>query len=585
MAKEIRRRNRSREGLPEGLPEGLSQGNSEVLSGVFGVSPLLSRIFSARGIKSPAELDLGLKHLLPPGKLKNIELAADLVVKALVAQKRILIVGDFDADGATSCALMVHGLRSFGAQFADYLVPSRFDFGYGLTPEIVALAHEQKNPDLIVTVDNGISSVEGVLKATELGIETLITDHHLAPETLPQASAIVNPNQPGCEFPSKVLAGVGVAFYLLTVVRQHLDQQGWFEQRVKPTLVDYLDLVALGTIADVVPLDYNNRILVNEGLRRIRVGKSRPGLLAMLRFSRTRIELVTSQDLAFFVGPRLNAAGRLDDMSLGIECLLCDDDFQADELAAGLDALNTERREIEHEMKQQALETLRALPSADLDQSIGIGLFDESWHQGVVGIVASRIKDRFHRPVVAFARVSEKELKGSGRSIPGFHMRDAFAAIDAQNPGLIKKFGGHAMAAGLSLHPDDLKQFNSAFNYEADRLLKADDLAPAVFTDGELVDAHSIPLAREIAMAAPWGQGFQEPVFDDEFEVIEQRIVGGRHLKLKVRPVHSDALIDAIAFGEDSTVEGRFRRMAYRLDVNEYRGLESVQLIIESLGN
>ena len=373
MAKEIRRR-----AVGPGVPE---------------VSPLLSKIYSARGIRSASELDLSLKHLTPPDRLKAIQEAAALVVSAMQNQKRILIIGDFDADGATSCALMVHGLRRLGCENADYLVPSRFEFGYGLTPEIVEVAKQSKQPDLIITVDNGISSVDGVRYANEQGIQVVITDHHLAPEVLPAAAAIVNPNQPGCDFPSKNLAGVGVAFYLLSVVRQQLDQIGWFENRAKPSMADYLDLVALGTVADVVPLDYNNRILVNEGLRRMRAGKTRPGILAMLRLAHTRFDCIASQDLGFFVGPRLNAAGRLDDMSLGIECLLTDDENLAMELAGQLDSMNTERREIENDMKQQALDSLKALHNSPNVNKVGITLFDDSWHQGVVGIVASRIKD------------------------------------------------------------------------------------------------------------------------------------------------------------------------------------------------
>ena len=548
------------------------------------VSPLLSKIYSARGIRSPDELDLSLKRLLPPNSLKGIQEAASLVASAIENQQRILIVGDFDADGATSCALMVLGLRRLGCLHADYLVPSRFEFGYGLTPEIVEVAQREKQPDLIITVDNGISSVEGVKYANEQGIQVVITDHHIAPEALPAAAAIVNPNQPGCEFPSKNLAGVGVAFYLLTVVRQQLEQREWFANRTKPSMADYLDLVALGTVADVVPLDQNNRVLVNEGLRRMRAGKTRPGILALLRLARTRFDCIASQDLGFFVGPRLNAAGRLDDMSLGIECLLTDDESLAIERAGQLDSMNAERREIENEMKQQALDSLKSLHNSPDVNKVGITLFDETWHQGVVGIVASRIKDRFHRPVVAFAQTSESEVKGSGRSIPGLHMRDVFASIDARFPGLIEKFGGHAMAAGLSMPRESLATFQQAFDQEAERVLSEEALTPAIFTDGELDTEPTVALARELGLICPWGQGFTEPLFDDEFEIIEQRIVGGRHLKLRVRRVDSDQLLDAIAFGEDSTVEGRFRRMAYRLDVNEYRGLESVQLIVESLG-
>lgn len=561
MAKEIRRRP---------IPITLS-----------GVSPLLSRLYASRGIESPEQMELGLKHLLPPTELKGIREAAALVGAAIQSNKRILILGDFDADGATSCVLMVHGLQALGASNVDYLVPNRFDFGYGLTPEIVDVAQSRK-PDLIITVDNGISSVSGVAHATSLGIQTLITDHHLAPEQLPDADAILNPNQPGCEFLSKNLAGVGVAFYLLSAVRQNLAEQNWFQHRELPVLADYLDLVALGTIADVVPLDRNNRILVNEGLRRIRAGKCRAGIKALLHLSGNRTEVVSAQDLAFFVAPRLNAAGRLEDISLGIECLLASDEIRAQELAGKLDSLNAERREIENEMKQQALATLREAATHE-SARVGVTLFDDTWHQGVVGIVASRIKDKLNRPVVAFARVSDTELKGSARSITGLHIRDAFAAIAAKHPGMLVKFGGHAMAAGLSLDIADLPKFEAAFDDEARRWLSDDDLTAAVVTDGELDEQLTVQLGRELSLACPWGQGFPEPIFDGEFEIVAQRIVGGRHLKLRLRPVDREELIDAIAFGQDSTVDGRFRRMAYRVSVNEYRGIESPQMIVECL--
>jgi single-stranded-DNA-specific exonuclease len=561
MAKEIRRRP-----IPITLP---------------GVSPLLSRLYASRGIESPEQMELGLKHLLPPTELKGIREAAALVGAAIQSNKRILILGDFDADGATSCVLMVHGLQALGASNVDYLVPNRFDFGYGLTPEIVDVAQSRK-PDLIITVDNGISSVSGVAHATSLGIQTLITDHHLAPEQLPDADAILNPNQPGCEFLSKNLAGVGVAFYLLSAVRQKLAEQNWFQHRELPVLADYLDLVALGTIADVVPLDRNNRILVNEGLRRIRAGKCRAGIKALLHLSGNRTEVVSAQDLAFFVAPRLNAAGRLEDISLGIECLLASDEIRAQELAGKLDSLNAERREIENEMKQQALATLREAATHE-SARVGVTLFDDTWHQGVVGIVASRIKDKLNRPVVAFARVSDTELKGSARSITGLHIRDAFAAIAAKHPGMLVKFGGHAMAAGLSLDIADLPKFEAAFDDEARRWLSDDDLTAAVVTDGELDEQLTVQLGRELSLACPWGQGFPEPIFDGEFEIVAQRIVGGRHLKLRLRPVDREELIDAIAFGQDSTVDGRFRRMAYRVSVNEYRGIESPQMIVECL--
>lgn len=550
-----------------------------------GISPLLSRLYSARGIASADQMDLGLKHLLPPTQLKGILDAAELVGSAIQLGKRILILGDFDADGATSCVLMVDGLEAMGACGVDYLVPNRFDFGYGLSPEIVDVARG-RNPDLIITVDNGISSVEGVAHATSLGIQTLITDHHLAPDELPKADAILNPNQPGCEFPSKHLAGVGVAFYLLSAVRQNLAEKNWFQFRELPVLADYLDLVALGTIADVVPLDRNNRIMVNEGLRRIRAGKCRPGIKALLHLSGQRTEVVNAQDLAFFVAPRLNAAGRLEDISLGIECLLANDETRANELAGKLDSLNAERREIEHEMKQQALASLKETAVADRgkdSETIGITLFDDSWHQGVVGIVASRIKDKLNRPVVAFARVSDTELKGSARSIKGLHIRDAFAAIATKHPGMLVKFGGHAMAAGLSLNYSDLAKFEAAFDEEARRWLSDEDLTAAVVTDGELDEPLTVQVCRDLSLACPWGQGFPEPIFDGEFEIVAQRIVGGRHLKLRLRPIDGEELIDAIAFGHDRTVEGRVRRMAYRIGVNEYRGLETPQMIIECL--
>ena len=507
--------------------------------------------------------------------------AVELLAGLIRQQARILIIGDFDADGATSSVLMVHGLRSLGAEQVDYLVPNRFEYGYGLTPEIVEVAL-QRNPDLIVTVDNGISSHEGVDFARENGIKTLITDHHLPGNQVPKADAILNPNQQGCDFPSKNLAGVGVAFYLLSGVRRELRESHWFEHRSEPNMADYLDLVALGTIADVVPMDYNNRIMVQEGIRRIRAGRLRPGLKALSALSGNRIQTITSSDLAFGVAPRVNAAGRLEDISLGIECLLADDENRAQELASRLDKLNLERREIENEMKQQALNFLSALKlTKDTEEKVGICLYDEGWHQGVVGVVASRIKDEFHRPVVAFAKVSDSELKGSARSISGLHMRDVFETIAARNPDLLQKFGGHAMAAGLSLHPANLTTFAEQFDIEAKRWLTEEDLTQTVITDGNLGEDYSISLAREIGQICPWGQGFPEPLFDDDFEIVDQRIVGGRHLKMKLRPLDGADSIDAIAFNHDRLVEGRVKRIAYRLDVNEYRGMESLQLIVD----
>ncbi len=546
-----------------------------------GLSPLLSRLYVGRGVVSKDEVDHSLKNLLPPDLLKGMGDAVELLTGLIRQQARILIIGDFDADGATSSVLMVHGLRSLGAEQVDYLVPNRFEYGYGLTPEIVEVAL-QRNPDLIVTVDNGISSHEGVDFARENGIKTLITDHHLPGNQVPKADAILNPNQQGCDFPSKNLAGVGVAFYLLSGVRRELRESHWFEHRSEPNMADYLDLVALGTIADVVPMDYNNRIMVQEGIRRIRAGRLRPGLKALSALSGNRIQTITSSDLAFGVAPRVNAAGRLEDISLGIECLLADDENRAQELASRLDKLNLERREIENEMKQQALNFLSALKlTKDTEEKVGICLYDEDWHQGVVGVVASRIKDKFHRPVVAFAKVSDSELKGSARSISGLHMRDVFETIAARNPDLLQKFGGHAMAAGLSLHPANLTTFAEQFDIEAKRWLTEEDLTQTVITDGNLGEDYSISLAREIGQICPWGQGFPEPLFDDDFEIVDQRIVGGRHLKMKLRPLDGADSIDAIAFNHDRLVEGRVKRIAYRLDVNEYRGMESLQLIVD----
>ncbi len=546
-----------------------------------GLSPLLSRLYVGRGVVSKDEVDHSLKNLLPPDLLKGMGAAVELLAGLIRQQARILIIGDFDADGATSSVLMVHGLRSLGAEQVDYLVPNRFEYGYGLTPEIVEVAL-QRNPDLIVTVDNGISSHEGVDFARENRIKTLITDHHLPGNQVPKADAILNPNQQGCDFPSKNLAGVGVAFYLLSGVRRELRESHWFEHRSEPNMADYLDLVALGTIADVVPMDYNNRIMVQEGIRRIRAGRLRPGLKALSALSGNRIQTITSSDLAFGVAPRVNAAGRLEDISLGIECLLADDENRAQELASRLDKLNLERREIENEMKQQALNFLSALKlTKDTEEKVGICLYDEGWHQGVVGVVASRIKDEFHRPVVAFAKVSDSELKGSARSISGLHMRDVFETIAARNPDLLQKFGGHAMAAGLTLHPANLTTFAEQFDIEAKRWLTEEDLTQTVITDGNLGEDYSISLAREIGQICPWGQGFPEPLFDDDFEIVDQRIVGGRHLKMKLRPLDGADSIDAIAFNHDRLVEGRVKRIAYRLDVNEYRGMESLQLIVD----
>ena len=548
-------------------------------------SALLARLFAQRGIVDQSEIDFSLGNLLPPDSMKGLTEAANVVASTIVNRQKIIIVGDFDADGATSTALMVHCLRACEAD-VDYLVPNRFEFGYGLTPEIVAVAAKMQ-PALIVTVDNGISSVDGVGAANALGIETVITDHHLPGDVVPAATAIVNPNQTGCAFPSKALAGVGVSFYLLSAVRKVLRQKLWFEQKQlsEPLLADYLDLVALGTIADVVPFDKNNRVLVNEGIRRMRAGKIRPGIRALLAVSGTNFKKLVSRDIAFGVAPRLNAAGRLEDMSIGIECLLSETDAGAVVLAEQLDGINKARRSIEDEMKDQALEIVKAAVASNSEstktEKYGVCLYNASWHQGVVGIIASRIKDRVHRPTIAFAKVSDTEIKGSARSIHGLHIRDALDAIATANPGLIDKFGGHAMAAGLSLPLARFAEFAALFDAEARKGLSKGDLEQQVVSDGELEGEFNLATARKIAEAAPWGQGFSEPVFDGEFEIIDQRILGGRHLKLRL--LKDDELIDAIAFNHNRLIEERMKRMAYRIDINEYRGLEKVQLIIEAV--
>ncbi|MFT6435827.1 MAG: single-stranded-DNA-specific exonuclease [Candidatus Azotimanducaceae bacterium] len=550
-------------------------------------------MFANRGITDPAEIDFSLKNLLSPDSMKGLSTAADVLASTVVGGRKIMIVGDFDADGATSTALMVHCLRACNAH-VEYLVPNRFEFGYGLTPEIVAVA-ALKQPALIVTVDNGISSVEGVKVANDLGIKTIITDHHLPGAALPDAIAIVNPNQAGCDFPSKSLAGVGVSFYLLSALRSALRERSWFQQQQikEPVLADYLDLVALGTIADVVPLDKNNRVLVSEGIRRMRAGRVRPGIHALLNIAGTNLKNLITRDVAFGVAPRLNAAGRLEDMSIGIECLLSEDSATAAELAERLDGINKERRSIEDEMKAQAIKIVDAtFPSKpaskgasstgkDKADQYGICLYDPSWHQGVVGIIASRIKDRLHRPVIAFAKASDTEIKGSARSIRGLHIRDTLDAIATANPGLIDKFGGHAMAAGLSLPIDKYAEFSALFNAEAKKNLAPADLEQQVLSDGELDAGITLATARAVIEAAPWGQGFAEPIFDGEFEVIDQRILGDKHLKLRL--MKDDELIDAIAFNHNRLIENRMKRLAYRIDINAYRGLEKVQLIIESV--
>jgi single-stranded-DNA-specific exonuclease len=549
--------------------------------------PLLTRLYAARGVQSEAELDKALARLLPYTQLQGIEVAVELLVQALQQRQRILIVGDFDADGATASTVGVLGLRQLGAAHVDYLVPHRFEYGYGLTPEIVAVALE-KAPQLLLTVDNGISSVEGVAAAKAAGLRVLVTDHHLPGHELPAADAIVNPNQQGCDFPSKALAGVGVIFYVLLALRARLRELDWFSQtqRAVPNLAELLDLVALGSVADVVPLDANNRILVHQGLARIRAGRARPGLRAILEVAGRAPERITSTDLGFIIGPRLNAAGRLDDMSLGIECLLCEDQALARDMAVELDQLNQDRKSIEQGMQREALAQLKDLPLEDLP--FGLCLFEPDWHQGVIGILASRMKERYHRPTIAFADAGDGVLKGSARSLPGFHIRDALDAVAAKHPGLISKFGGHAMAAGLSLPQEHFGAFAAAFDAEVRRQLVEDDLTGRLLSDGSLaVEEFHLELARTLRHAGPWGQHFPEPLFHGVFQIVQQRLVGDRHLKLVLKTECGGQTLDAIAFNIDReqwpnpTV--RWVEVAYKLDVNEYRGKESVQLMVAHL--
>ena len=548
--------------------------------------PLLTRLYAARGVLSAVELEKGLARLIPFTQLKGIEAAVELLVEGLRQRQRMLIVGDFDADGATASTVGLLGLRMLGAAHVDYLVPNRFEYGYGLTPEIVAVALTRE-PELLITVDNGITSIEGVAAAKAAGLKVLVTDHHLPGHELPAADAIVNPNQPGCNFPSKSLAGVGVIFYVLLALRARLRELGWFSaERPEPNLGELLDLVALGSVADVVPLDANNRILVHQGLARIRAGRARPGLRALLEVAGKQHGRITSTDLGFILGPRLNAAGRLDDMSLGIECLLCEDEALARDMAVQLDQLNQDRKAIEQGMQREALAQLKDLPVENLP--FGLCLFEADWHQGVIGILASRLKERYHRPTIAFADAGEGMLKGSARSVPGFHIRDALDAVASRHPGLISKFGGHAMAAGLSLPAEHFETFAKAFDEEVRRQLCEDDLTGRLLSDGVLsIDEFNLPLARELRNAGPWGQHFPEPLFHGAFQLVQQRIVGERHLKVVLKSECGSLQLDGIAFGVDREVwpnpTVRWVELAYKLDVNEFRGQESVQLLISHL--
>jgi single-stranded-DNA-specific exonuclease len=541
-----------------------------------GLHPLLARLYAARGIKDKSELDYELKSLIPPTALTNATAAAHLLADAIEAEAKMLIIGDYDCDGATATAVGVRALKALGAD-VDFLLPDRFKLGYGLSPEIVDVAAQQ-SPDLIITVDNGIASLEGVARAQQHGIATLITDHHLPAETLPEADCIVNPNQPGCDFPSKCIAGVGVMFYVMLALRAELRERGWFAERAEPNFANLLDLVALGTVADVVKLDRNNRILVSQGLKRMRAGQMQPGIAALFKAAARDPKRATAFDLGFLLGPRLNAAGRLADMRLGVECLLTDDPARALHIAQQLDSLNRERRDIEAGMQEQALVLLASL---DTDSAAaGIALFDESWHEGVVGILASRIKDKLHRPVFAFAPGEGGIVKGSGRSVPGLHLRDALDLVAKRAPGLLVRFGGHAMAAGATLKAENFDKFKEMFAQVASELLAPADLTRTLETDGNLEGSYfSLETARLLDNEI-WGQGFPAPLFMDEFDVEQQRILKDKHLKLRLRK--GNTRIDAIQFNF-STQPGNRTRAAYRLAINEYMGVESPQLMVEHL--
>jgi len=551
------------------------------------VAPRLAAIYSARGVTSPADLDTSLSGLLPPQDLKGIDQASAILAEAITQQKRILVVGDFDADGATSCAVALLSLRAMGATWVDFLVPNRFEYGYGLTPAIVDLAM-QYQPDLIVTVDNGIASIDGVARANQYGCAVVVTDHHLPGDQLPDAAAIVNPNQPGCKFGSKGIAGVGVIFYLMLAVRATLRELGYFAHGAEPNLAEHLDLVALGTVADVVPLDKNNRILVHQGLQRIRAGRCRPGISALLQVAGRQQFRATASDIGFAIGPRLNAAGRLDDMSVGIQCLLEQDPQRALEMAAVLNDFNLDRRAIEGSMQLEAEQALH-----DLQQKVDLGfsicLYNPSWHQGVIGILASRLKERYHRPCLIFAPGDEGQLKASGRSISGFHLRDALDEVATRYPHLLQKFGGHAMAAGLTIAEDAYTDFCKAFEHVASEHLNASLLEAVVLSDGELTsDDLQLPFAQLLRDAGPWGQAFPEPIFDGEFILVQQRIVGEKHLKCVLSPANDrNLLIDGIAFNVDKdswpAAENARVKVAYGLDVNHFRGIESAQLMIHYL--
>lgn len=567
-----------------------SQGTSQL---GYNLHPILKKIYQARGILTNSDLALELKELEPPSRLLNITQAVELLCEALETEERILIVGDFDADGATSSALAVLCLRAMGCKDVDYLVPNRFEYGYGLTPEIVEVA-SSKNPALIMTVDNGISSNDGVALARKLGIKVLVTDHHLSGEILPDANCILNPNQENCDFPSKSLAGVGVVFYLMSALRAELRRRDWFKINNinEPNMAAYLDIVALGTVADVVPLDQNNRRMVKHGLNIVRSGRGRPGIIALLEVAGRNHQNIVASDFGFAAGPRLNAAGRLDDMSLGIECLLTESPSLARKFAQELDGLNKDRKLIEQDMQDQALKSLNSLSLDKVEEMKGICLYDPGWHQGVIGILASRIKDKFHRPAIVFADSSEGAdghmiIKGSARSIPGLHIRDLLDAVAVHNPDILSKFGGHAMAAGLAIRQEHFEPFVEALEKELESLLNPEILEQKLYTDGSLnEDCFNLGFANELREGGPWGQNFPEPTFTGEFIVISQRVLSEKHLKLVLAIPNSEACIDAIAFNVDEEIRSANAEkinIAYRLDVNEFRGNSSAQLMISNI--
>lgn len=550
--------------------------------------PVLKAIYANRGITHSSQLDCSVKQLARFQTLKGLDQAVGTIVQAIKEDAKITIIGDFDADGATSTALCLLALTDMGAKNVDHLVPNRFEFGYGLSPQIVDVAAES-GTELIITVDNGIACIDGVAHANALGIKVVVTDHHLPGEQLPDAAAIVNPNQPDCAFPSKMLAGVGVAFYVMLAIRAHLQKFDWFEhqQLPIPNLANYLDLVAVGTVADVVPLDSNNRVLVHQGLQRIRAGKCRPGISAMLEVANRDNKSLSAIDLGFVIGPRLNAAGRLDDMSLGIACLLSNSQSHARNLAVELDRLNQERKSIEHSMQQEALASVSKISLDDKILPNGIVLYQDDFHAGVIGIVAGRLKDQFHRPTIVFAEESQDTIKGSARSIKGVHIRDALELVNTRFPNLIIKFGGHAMAAGLSIMKSEYKAFVDAFNSALvewqDTILQSG----STVTDGGLPnECFSLNFANQLRQAGPWGQGFEEPMFDDVFTLVNQRIVGDKHLKMVVQTEQGE-LIDGIAFNIDPTEwpnpSADSVHLAYKLDINHFRGKSTLQLLVQTI--